>query len=79
VRVPPRPTVYEINTAVWLERLGRPAGLEIALANPEIDAGNRSALPDLRDDDVIGSPYCVRDYVVDKKFGGTVALAAARQ
>jgi len=45
VRVPPRPTVYEINTAVWLERLGRPAGLEIALANPEIDAGTGRRCP----------------------------------
>ena len=33
-------------------------------------AGNRAALPDLRDEDVIGSPYCVRDYVVDERFGG---------
>jgi hypothetical protein len=114
MRLAPRPTVYEINTAVWLERLGRernrrlrldevpgsewdrvaklpvdavwlmgvwersPAGLRIALANPEIDAGNRAALPDLRADDVIGSPYCVRDYFVDERFGGTDALAVAR-
>ena len=112
MRLPPRPTVYEINTAVWLERLGRgrsltldevpasewdtlaalpvdaiwlmgvwqrsPEGLRIALSNPELDAGNRSALPDLRPEDVIGSPYCVRDYVVDERFGGPAALAAAR-
>jgi hypothetical protein len=109
-----RPTIYEINTAVWLERLGRewgrplrldevpdaswdalaalpvdavwlmgvwersPAGLQIALSNPELDAGNRAALPDLRPDDVIGSPYCVRDYVVDERFGGAQDLDAAR-
>jgi glycosidase len=114
VRLPLRPTVYEINTAVWLERLGRgrgrpltlaevpteqwdalaglpvdavwlmgvwrrsPEGLRIALSNPELDAGNRAALPDLRPEDVIGSPYCVRDYVVDERFGGSAALAAAR-
>jgi hypothetical protein len=114
VRWPARPTVYEINTAVWLERLGRvagapvtlaavpakewdalaalpvdavwlmgvwqrsPAGLQIALTNPEVVAGNRAALPDLGDGDVIGSPYCVRDYVVDERFGGPDALAAAR-
>ncbi len=112
---PPRPTVYEINTAVWLERLGRergrpltlgqvpaaawdalaalpvdavwlmgvwrrsPAGLAIALENPDITAGNRAALPDLHPEDVIGSPYCVRDYVVDARFGGRDELAAARQ
>src|ERR1700729_1209445 len=117
VSLPRRPTVYEINTAVWLRRLGRdagsdhaltldqvpaeqwdalaalpvdavwlmgvwqrsPAGLEIARANPELDAGNRAALPDLRDDDVIGSPYCVRDYTVDERFGGRGALAQARE
>ncbi len=98
MRLPPRPTVYEINTAVWLARLGRsrghsltlaevgaqewdalaalpvdavwlmgvwersPAGLAIALTNPDVEAGNRAALPDLRPEDVIGSPYCVRDY-----------------
>jgi len=114
VRLPPRPTIYEINTAVFLERLGRdrgrplaldevpeaewdalaalpvdavwlmgvwqrsPAGLEIALTDPALDAGNRAALPDLRPEDVIGSPYCVRDYVVDERFGGPGALAAAR-
>ena len=114
MRVPRRPTVYEINTAVWLRRLsGRarplsladvpaaewdslaalpvdavwlmgvwrrsPAGLAIARSNPDLDAGNRAALPDLRDDDVIGSPYCVADYVVDERFGGPDALAAARR
>ncbi len=114
MRVTARPTVYELNTAVWLERLGRPrgrpltldevpgeqwdslarlpvdavwlmgvwqrspAGIEIALRNPELDRGNRAALPDLRPEDVIGSPYCVRDYVVDDRFGGPEALAAAR-
>jgi hypothetical protein len=114
VRLPPRPTVYEINTAVWLERLGRargrplmlsevdgatwdalaglpvdavwlmgvwqrsPAGLAIALSDPEIDAGNRAALPDLHGGDVIGSPYSVRDYFVDERFGGNEGLAAAR-
>jgi hypothetical protein len=114
VQLPRRPTVYEINTSVWLTWLGRdrggpltlsevpdsewdalaalpvdavwlmgvwersPAGLAIARANPELDAGNRAALPDLQDDDVIGSPYCVRDYVVDERFGGANALARAR-
>src|SRR4051812_21629618 len=55
-----------------------PAGLEIALTDPALDAGTRAALPDLRPEDVIGSPYCVRDYVVDERFGGPGALAAAR-
>ncbi len=114
MRLPPRPTIYEINTAVWLERLGAgraraltleevpagewdalaalpvdavwlmgvwqrsPAGLRIALENPQLAAGNRAALPDVREQDVIGSPYCVRDYTADELFGGPDALAAAR-
>src|SRR5437763_3866116 len=115
MRLPVRPTVYEINTAVWLERLGRasrgrplrldevpgcewdalaglsvdavwlmgvwqrsPEGLRIAMSDPGLDAGNRAALPDLRPEDVIGSPYCVRDYAVDERFGGAAALEAAR-
>jgi hypothetical protein len=112
--LPARPTIYELNTAVWLERLGRdrgrrlsldevpgaewdalaalpvdavwlmgvwrrsPAGRAIAESDPALDAANRAALPDLRAGDVIGSPYCVRDYVVDERFGGPVALGAAR-
>src|ERR1700760_3638358 len=114
MRLPPRPTVYEINTAVWLARPGRhrgrplqlaevpaarwdvlaelpvdavwlmgvwqrsPEGLRIALSNPELDAGNRVALPDLRPEDVIGSPYCVGGYVVDERFRGPEGLALAR-
>jgi glycosidase len=114
MRLPPRPTIYEINTAVWLARLGRaqgqpmtlaevpseewdalaalpvdavwlmgvwersPAGLAIAATNPDVQAGNRAALPDLERSDVIGSPYCVRNYVVDARFGGPDGLAVAR-
>ncbi len=108
MRLPPRPSVYEINSAVWLQRLGcelgevpgaawdalaalpvdavwlmgvwrrSPAGLAIARADPALDAGFRAALPDLRPEDVIGSPYCVRDYVVDDRFGGPDGLAEAR-
>src|SRR4051794_24430603 len=108
MRLPLRPTVYEINTAVWLRRLGctlgdvtaaqwdalaalpidavwlmgvwerSPAGLAIALADAGLSASFRAALPDLTDADVIGSPYCVRDYVVDGRFGGPDALAVAR-
>jgi hypothetical protein len=55
-----------------------PAGLRIAQEDPALDAGMRAALPDLRPEDVIGSPYCVRDYVVDDRFGGPAALAEAR-
>ena len=38
----------------------------------------RRALPDYTPDDVVGSPYSVRDYVVDERLGGPEGLAAAR-
>src|SRR3954464_1054189 len=101
MRWPARPTIYEINTAVWLQRRGgarldavpaaawdalgtlgvdavwlmgvwqrSPAGLRIAVADPSLG---------LRGADAIGSPYCVRDYTVDERFGGDAALATARR
>lgn len=106
MRLPARPTIYEINTAVWLgdRTLGSvpaaewdalaalrvdavwlmgvwrrsPAGLAIALDDPGLMADFRSALTDLEPADVIGSPYCVREYVVDDRFGGPEGLAEAR-
>ena len=66
--------------AVWLMGVWErsPAGLVLANANTGLRASFREALPDLRDEDIIGSPYCVRRYVVDTAFGGPEALAAAR-
>jgi len=114
VRLPSRPTIYEINTAVWLGDLSRqlarpvdlasvpagewdrlaalrvdavwlmgvwqrsPAGLAIAQRNLALVSSFRTTLPDLRDEDVIGSPYCVRGYETEPGFGGPQALATAR-
>ncbi len=66
--------------AVWLMGVWQrsPAGLGIALRNPELVSSFRATLPDFRDEDVIGSPYCVRDYEVDQRFGGPDGLASAR-
>ncbi len=66
--------------AVWLMGVWErsPAGLALANANAGLQASFRDTLPDLRPDDVIGSPYCVHRYVVDASFGGPEALAAAR-
>ena len=84
-------TIYEINTAAWLA--GRTLD-EVSWDDiPDVDAvwlmgvwqrspvGREISLetyPELRTEDVIGSPYCVRDYVVDERFGGPEALAHAR-
>ena len=66
--------------AVWLMGVWErsPAGLQLALANTELLQSFRQALPDLQGQDIIGSPYCVRRYLADERFGGPSGLAAAR-
>jgi hypothetical protein len=66
--------------AVWLMGVWErsPAGLAIAEQNTGLRDEFRAALPDLAPGDVVGSPYCVRRYVVDWRLGGPAALAVAR-
>jgi glycosidase len=66
--------------SVWLMGVWRrsPAGVALALANPALVDSFRAALPDWRVEDVVGSPYCIRDYVVDEHLGGPAGLAIAR-
>ncbi|HWK17398.1 MAG TPA: hypothetical protein VNR66_08100 [Solirubrobacteraceae bacterium] len=114
MRLPPRPTIYELNTAVWLSEIGRglgrpiglagvpagewdrlaalpvdavwlmgvwqrsPAGRQLALSDPALLSTFHAALPDLRDEDVIGSAYCIRGYELDPRFGPPEGLAVAR-
>ena len=109
------PSIYEINTWVWLtelkEKYGRTLDLscvpsaewdaiaafgfdaiwlmgvwERSAAGTSISNRNRSlrkdferALPDLSSEDNVGSPYCVRRYVVDRYLGGPHGLADARR
>ena len=56
-----------------------PAGIAIARRNEGLLADFRRALPDVSPEDNVGSPYCVRRYVVDEHLGGTKGLAAARR
>src|SRR5436853_1110420 len=67
--------------AVWLMGVWErsPAGLAIARRDEQLVASFHAALPDLTPDDVVGSPYCVRRYVVDERLGGPAALAVARE
>jgi Alpha amylase, catalytic domain len=67
--------------AVWLMGVWKrsPAGIAIAMTNPSLVEGFRRALPDFASADVVGSPYCIRDYVVDERLGGSDGLAAARR
>jgi hypothetical protein len=112
---PKYPTLYEINTWIWISDLshkyGRkidlssvpsaewddiavygfdavwlmgvwersPAGIAIANRNPGLVEDFRRALPDFQPNDNVGSPYCVRDYVVDRQLGGPGGLAIARR
>jgi hypothetical protein len=112
---PKYPTIYEINSWVWLHDLGEksgtsfdlgsvpsaewdaianygfdavwlmgvwersPAGIAIANHNQNLLDDFRRALPDFRPEDNVGSPYCVRRYVVDKHLGGPKGLAIARK
>ena len=67
--------------AVWLmgawER--SPAGIAIANQNKGLLADFQRALPDFCPEDNVGSPYCVRRYVVDRHLGGPEGLAVARR
>lgn len=67
--------------AVWLMGVWErsPAGIRITNANPGLQEDFRRALPDFTEEDNVGSPYCVRRYVVDAHLGGPEALAVARR
>jgi len=67
--------------AVWLMGVWQrsPAGVEIALRNDGLVQSFQRALPDLTHADVVGSPYCIRDYKVAAELGGDEGLAAARK
>ena len=66
--------------AVWFMGVWQrsPAGIEISMRNQGLLEDFRRALPDFAAEDNVGSPYCVRGYVVDKHLGGSKGLAAAR-
>ena len=112
---PRYPSIYEINTWVWLAELSTraghpitlgsvpetewdalaahgfdavwlmgvwersPAGIAIANRNKNLLDDFKRALPDFRQQDNVGSPYCVRRYVVDEHLGGPEGLASARR
>ena len=67
-------------SVVWLMGVWArsPSGREIALSNPDLRASWSSTLPDWTDADVVGSPYCITDYVPAAAFGGWAGLDTAR-
>ena len=66
---------------IWLMGLWErsPAGRRIAREEAGLQAGYRQALPDYTSEDVIGSPYAIRDYRVDPMLGGDAGLAVLRE
>jgi hypothetical protein len=67
--------------AVWFMGVWErsPAGIEISMRNQGNLKDFRRALADFADKDNVGSPYCVRRYIVDKHLGGPQGLAVARK
>jgi hypothetical protein len=67
--------------AVWFMGVWErsPAGIKVAMGNQGLLDDFRRALPDFAAADNVGSPYCVRNYVVDPHLGGAEGLATARQ
>ncbi|MBP9500728.1 MAG: hypothetical protein KBF17_01060 [Candidatus Promineofilum sp.] len=66
--------------AVWLMGVWElsPVGLAMALEDEGRKQAILSTLPDAKPEDIAGSPYCIRNYKVDKALGGRKGLARAR-
>lgn len=56
-----------------------PAGIAIANQNKDLLDDFQRAVPDFSPNDNVGSPYCVRRYLVDEHLGGPEGLAVARR
>jgi glycosidase len=67
--------------AVWFMGVWErsPGGIATANQDKNLLAEFRRALPDFRTEDNIGSPYCVRRYLVDDYLGGPEGLAVTRR
>ncbi len=66
----------------WIWPLGvwrtGPAARSVSLARADWRASFEKDLPDLRDDDVTGSPFAIQGYDVKPEYGGEAALARLR-
>jgi glycosidase len=68
-------------TAIWLMGVWKrsPLGRKISRENSGLYEEYSNSLPDWQMNDLPGSPYCVKEYSVDPRFGGNKALAIARE
>jgi hypothetical protein len=112
---PQYPSLYQINTRVWLTELSRtlgrratlddipdaeldclaelgfdwvwllsvwqtgPASQRVSRSNPEWRRGFEETLPDLREEDIVGSGFAITGYTTHSALGGDAALARLRQ
>jgi hypothetical protein len=56
-----------------------PAGRQVSRSQPDWRRGYLHDLPDLKDEDICGSPFAVQGYTVHSDFGGDAALTRLRQ
>jgi len=65
---------------VWLTSVWQTgcAGQRISRTHAEWRAGFQAALPDLRDDDIVGSGFAITGYAASRRLGGDAALARLR-
>src|SRR5262249_45278832 len=107
---PQYPSLYQINTRVWLTELSRtlgrratledipdaeldclaelgfdwvwllsvwqtgPAGQCVSRSNPDWRRGFEETLPDLREEDIVGSGFAITGYTAHSALGGDAAL-----
>jgi hypothetical protein len=67
----------------WVYMLGLwqmgPLGREITLSKTDLKKDYGRGLPDVTEEDVVGSPFAVQAYAVSSDFGGDAALARLRR
>jgi hypothetical protein len=67
----------------WLWLLGAwqtgRIGREVSRTNPTLRMDYARALPDFREEDIVGSPFAVQSYDVNREYGGDAALARLRE
>lgn len=115
MQTPRYPSLYQINTRVWLTELSRALGKtatlddipdaelnrirglgfdwvwfmslwqtgaasrQVSRTNPDWRREFQNTLPDLREDDIIGSGFAVTSYTASRALGGDEALARLRE
>ncbi len=66
---------------VWLMGIWcrSPFGRKVSQENTDLYEEYTRSLPDWKMDDLPGSPYCIKEYSVDPRFGGNAALIQLRK